>query len=316
MDRNIWKDGIMGLVVGDALGVPVEFKSRLELTQHPVENMRAYGTFNQPAGTWSDDSSMVFATIDSLKDGYNLEDIMKKFVHWMRWAEYTPFGKVFDSGIATRDAIFKYVNNEDIRTCGCDGEYDNGNGSLMRILPICLFAYRQQKDNHLTDEDVIDMIHEVSALTHAHIRSLIACGLYFFMVKAILDEGNNLTDCLQKGLDNGFAFYVDDMVSLKELQHYDRLRNLNDFADTDVDDIKSSGYVVVSLEAAVWCLINTDNYEDCMLKAVNLGSDTDTVAAIAGGLAGLFYGYDGIPQDWSDVIQKKDWVEELLDKMK
>ena len=315
MDRKTWKDGIMGLVVGDALGVPVEFKSRLELTQNPVENMRAYGTFHQPAGTWSDDSSMVFATMDSLKDGYNPDDIMKKFVNWIRWAAYTPFEEVFDSGISTRDAIFKYVKKGGIRTCGCDGERDNGNGSLMRILPMCLFAYDQQKKNNLTDEDVIDMVHEVSALTHAHIRSLVACGLYFFMVRAILDGGNNLTDCLQKGLDDGFAFYVDDMVSPKELKHYDRIRKLNDFENTDVDDIKSTGYVVASLEAALWCLINTDNYKDCMLKAVNLGSDTDTVAAIAGGLAGLFYGYDSIPQDWVNVIQKKDWIESLLGEM-
>lgn len=313
MNRNIWRDGVMGLVVGDALGVPVEFKSRWELTQNPVENMRAYGTFNQPAGTWSDDSSMVFATMDSLKEGYDLEDIMKKFVRWIKWSAYTPFGKVFDSGISTRDAVFKYVNKN--RIDGCDGEHDNGNGSLMRILPICLFAYDQQKKNGITDEDAIYMIHEVSALTHAHIRSLIACGLYFFMVRAILDGGDDLTVNLQNGLDDAFTFYVEDMTDPKELKHYDRIRELKDFAATDVDDIKSTGYVVASLEAALWCLVNTDNYKDCMLKAVNLGSDTDTVAVIAGGLAGLFYGQDGIPQDWLDVIQKRDWIENMLMQM-
>lgn len=313
MNRKMWIDGVMGLIVGDALGVPVEFKSRHELTENPVENMRAYGTFHQPAGTWSDDSSMVLATIDSLKDGYNPEDIMKKFVRWIRWAAYTPFGKVFDSGISTRDAVFKYVNKK--RIGGCDGEHDNGNGSLMRILPVCLFAYDQQKKNGMSDEDAIYMIHEVSALTHAHIRSLIACGLYFFMVRAILDGEDNLTVRLQNGLDDGFAFYAEDMADQKELKYYDRIRNLNDFAAADVDDIKSTGYVVASLEAALWCLVNTDNYKECMLKAVNLGSDTDTVAAIAGGLAGLFYGHNGIPQDWLDVIQKKEWIENLLMQM-
>ena len=310
MDKNIWRDGVMGLVVGDALGVPVEFKSRLELTQNPVENMRAYGTFHQPAGTWSDDSSMVLATIDSLKDGYNPEDIMKKFVRWIRWAAYTPFDKVFDKGIASNDAIVRYMKKGKI--AGCNGERDNGNGSLMRILPICLYAYELQKKNNLADEDVIDMIHEVSALTHAHIRSLVACGLYFFIVRSIIDGGNNLRGCLQNGLDDGFAFYRADAANLTELNHYSRICDLNKFADTDVNDIKSTGYVVASLEAALWCLVNTENYKDCMLKAVNLGNDTDTVAAIAGGLAGLFYGYDGIPQDWLDVIQKRDWIENLL----
>lgn len=315
MNRNMWMDGIMGLVVGDALGVPVEFRSRHELMDHPVENMRAYGTFHQPAGTWSDDSSMVFATMDSLKDGYNPKDIMDKFVRWIKYAAYTPFGKVFDSGISTRDAVFKYVKKGNIRTCGCDGERDNGNGSLMRILPICLFAYDQQKKSNLSEEDVIDMIHEVSALTHAHIRSLIACGLYFFMVRAILDNEADLINCLQKGLDDGFAFYKADMTNPAELSQYEGICNLNKFANTDVDDIKSTGYVVASLEAALWCLVNTDSYKECMLKAVNLGNDTDTVAAIAGGLAGLFYGYDTIPQDWLDVIQKRDWIEELVNEM-
>ena len=309
MNRKMWMDGIMGLVIGDALGVPVEFKSRQELTNHPVENMRAYGTFYQPAGTWSDDSSMVFATIDSLKDGYDREDIMKKFVRWIRWSAYTPFGKVFDKGIASNDAIVRYMKKGEIR--GCDGERDNGNGSLMRILPICLYAYNLQKKEEITDEEAFDLIHEVSALTHAHIRSLIACGLYFSMVRAILDGGDNLKDCLQKGLDDGFAFYKVDMTNPAEVNQYVRIRDLDKFANTDVDDIKSTGYVVASLEAALWCL----SYKDCMLKAVNLGNDTDTVAAIAGGLAGLFYGYDAIPQDWMDVIQKREWIENLLMQM-
>ena len=315
MERNMWLDGIMGVVVGDALGVPVEFRSREELTQNPVEGMRAYGTFHQPAGTWSDDSSMTLATVDSLKLGYNPRDIMERFVKWIQRAEYTPFLCVFDKGIATDIAISKYIYGEKLYCCGGEHENSNGNGSLMRILPICLFAYEQQKETGMTDEDAIDMVHEVSALTHAHIRTLIACGLYFFIVRAILDGNNDLRKALQDGLDTGFAFYEADKVDPDELQHYGRIRNINEFAGTEVDEIASSGYVVATMEAALWCLANTESYKECMLKAVNLGSDTDTVAAIAGGLAGIFYGYDSIPQEWLKEIQKREWIEGMLEEM-
>lgn len=138
MGKNIWLDGIMGVVVGDALGVPVEFASRCELAWNPVKEMREYGTYNLPAGSWSDDSSMTLATLDSLKKGYDLKDMMDKFCLWFTAGEYTPFGEVFDVGNTCCRALFRYGVIGDVKTCGECSEYDNGNGSLMRIMPMCL----------------------------------------------------------------------------------------------------------------------------------------------------------------------------------
>ena len=112
-------------------------------------------------------------------------------------------------------------------------------------------------------------------------------------------------------MDRGFAFYRGDLHNLTELSCYGRLKDLKEFAHAPEEKIKSSGYVVNSLEAAIWCLITTDSFRACELKAVNLGGDTDTIAAIAGGLAGLYYGYESIPKDWLDVIRRRDWIEEL-----
>lgn len=123
---NIWLDGIMGVVVGDALGVPVEFKERQELRDAPVETMRGYGSFNLPAGSWSDDTSMTLATLDSLKNGFNCHDIMRNFISWIRQAEYTPFGNVFDVGNICYRSIAKYELLGDIEHCGCDKDYENG----------------------------------------------------------------------------------------------------------------------------------------------------------------------------------------------
>ncbi|WP_455716378.1 ADP-ribosylglycohydrolase family protein [Anaerosporobacter sp.] len=309
--RNIWLDCIMGVVVGDALGVPVEFSEREELATGPVENMVGYGTFNLPKGSWSDDSSMTLATLDSLKNGFELTDIMNKFVLWLNDGRYTPFGETFDVGNTCCQAILRYIATKDVQTCGGKNENDNGNGSLMRIMPVCLYFYEKQKIDNLNDVEVIEKIHAVSALTHAHQRSKIACGLYYFMIKSILDNQGTLMERLQIGLDAGFGYYEKDVSNLAELYQYRRIRDLNEFIDTEESDIKSSGYVVDTLEAALWCIVNTDTYTDCELKAVNLGHDTDTVAAIAGGLAGLYYGYDEILEEWLEVIQRREWIEEM-----
>ncbi len=308
---NIWLDGMMGVVVGDALGVPVEFKKRQELKDDPVETMRGYGSFNLPAGSWSDDTSMTLATLDSLKNGFNRHDIMKNFIQWIRQAEYTPFGNVFDVGNICYRAIAKYELLGDIDHCGCDKDYENGNGSLMRILPACLYFYQKQKEEEMSDEEAIEHIHAVSALTHAHIRSLIACGLYYFMTKSILNNKGTLMKRLQMGVKDAFSFYKSVDTDADELNHFKRIRDLKEFSSIPEDDIRSTGYVVDTLESAVWCLINTDSYKTCTLKAVNLGDDTDTVSAIAGGLAGLYYGYENIPKEWLDSIQKREWIEEM-----
>lgn len=312
--ENIWLAGIMGVVVGDALGVPVEFSTREDLAEKPVENMRGYGTYNVPEGTWSDDTSLTLATLESLRNGYDLNDIMCKFAEWLETGKYTPFGNVFDVGITTEMAIKKFTKTKDAKSCGGRNEDENGNGSLMRILPLCLFLYEQEKTNGIQQDEAIKMIHEVSALTHGHIRSQIACGLYYFIVKAILGQMGSLEERMQQGIDWGFDYYETFLMEKEELAYYENIRKLKTFGNTDEKYIKSYGYVVVTLEAAIWCLLNTDNFRECMLKAVNLGSDTDTVAAITGGLAGLYYGYEEIPEEWLSVIQQREWIEEMCGK--
>lgn len=315
MDKKVWLSGIMGLVVGDACGVPVEFKSRLSLEKDPVTEMRKFGSHNQPKGRWSDDSSMALANLKSLHEGYDLKDIAEQFVRWNREALFTPFGEVFDMGATCANAILRYQDSKNPYTCGENLEQDNGNGSLMRILPMCLYAYEQEQNKAITEEKAVEMVHEVSALTHAHLRSKMACGLYYFCVKAILNHAEELSleECLQKGFDEGFSFYQMNPMNLTEVVRFGRLTDMAEFKAVSEESIKASGYVLDALEAAIWSLLNTDFYETCILKAVNLGDDTDTVAAIAGGMAGLYYGYDDIPEDWKNCIIKKDWIEELCD---
>ena len=315
-DRNRMLDGMMGLVAGDALGCPVQFLSREQIKNRgPMTGMEGHGAYDMPAGTWTDDSSMALCELASINDKnkIDLDDIMERFADWKMNGAYTPFGAAFDEGITCSEAIYKYRKYRDVKTCGRTGEHANGNGALMRILPVCLFYIRLKDRMCISDEETIQSIHEVTALTHNHLRSYIASGLYYFMAKAIIYNTANipLKECLQKGLDDGFKFYRQNSDNSAELMHYVSLFDINEFACVSADDICGSGYVVDSLEAAVWCLITTDTFKECLLKAVNLGDDTDTVAAIAGGLAGLFYGYENIPEEWLAVIQRREWIEDM-----
>lgn len=311
---NIWKDGMLGLIVGDALGVPVEFMSRTELMKNPVTGMREYGTHHQPRGTWSDDSSMALAELDSIRTVGTIDytDMMERFSRWCMHGEYTPFGEVFDIGIATSRALMNYAKGIAPLESGGKTEWDNGNGSLMRILPVCLYLFERQKKVCTSENESIYMIHAVSALTHAHVRSQMACGIYYFLVKAILEEEGSLENRLQKGMDRAYQYYRQDLSNHRELENYKRLADLSEFKENPKEGIKSSGYVVDTLEAAVWCLLHSHSYKETVLMAVNLGEDTDTIGAVAGGLAGLYYKEEGIPQEWTQVLQRREWIEEVL----
>ena len=318
MANNVWLDGMMGLILGDALGVPVQFMRRDEIAARetgPVKGMEAGGVFRMPAGTWSDDGSMALATLDSIIQNkkIDLTDIMEGFCSWELDGKYTQYGKAFDQGNTCTTAIYTYLRDKNIDTCGCTGESSNGNGSLMRILPACIYLALDTE----TPENVrMDMIHKVSGLTHNHLRSKIACGLYYCMVKALLESqaGQPIKNVLQAGIDKGLRYYGQDADNISELAYYTRLFHLDELERLEEKEIKSSGYVVDTLEAAVWCLITTDSFAECLLKVVNLGDDTDTVAAVAGGLAGLFYGIEAMPGEWLDVISQKEYVVDLCEK--
>ena len=312
MERNIWLDGMLGVIVGDALGDPVQFMSREEIAGRaagPVTGMESGGVFHMPEGTWTDDSSMALAALDSIRrlGKVDLKDIMIRFIDWYEDGAYTPFGQAFDMGNTCSAAIERFERERDPMTCGGTSEHANGNGSLMRIMPVCLYAYEKKPD----DQEAVKIIHEVSGLTHNHLRAKIACGLYYFCVKEILAGEGGLTDRLQKGLDHGLSFYERDIANRVQLSYYGRLRDLKVFSEIPESGIRSSGYVVDSIEAAIWSLIRTGSFKECLLTAVNLGDDADTVGAIAGGLAGLYYGCDGIPEEWRAVIQRRDWIEEM-----
>ena len=281
-NTNIWLSGVMGVVVGNALGCPVQFETREEVAVHPITGMRGYGTFNLPEGSWTDDSSLTLALMESIsrKRGIDLDDIMGNFMKWLYEGKFTPYNESFDIGCGTMRAINRYRKSRNAKKCGGDEEYNNGNGSLMRILPACIYCSMMKSRGQISEKEAVETVHAVGSLTHAHMRQ-------------------------------GFAFYETYLADKENLRCYDRMKDLTAFLTLSADSIKSSGYVVDALEAAVWSLGTTDSFEDALLKAVNLGNDTDTVGAITGGLAGLYYGYGAIPEDWLSAVKRRKRIEKL-----
>lgn len=323
--RNKIDACLFGFFVGDALGVPIEFRSREELSQDKVVGMREYGSHHQPKGTWSDDSSMVLATMDGLMqsdDGkIDYSKIMNCFLDWDFDGKYTPHNYVFDIGGATGTALLKYKMNissgyNDDVFCGDDSIYSNGNGSLMRILPIALYLYFAGIEANDGDE-YFEVMKKSSSLTHAHNYSVLCCYLYSAIVeKLLLTDSKNFYPALRGALrevDSYIREHEDDYEEDNEvykrfIQDATHLKN--------IDEIKSSGYVIDSLEASIWCVLNTNSFEEAVLMAVNLGDDTDTIGALTGALAGLVYGYKAIPKAWINALQRKDYLEDMVSSFK
>ena len=263
------RSAVYGAAVGDALGVPYEFCGR---DSFECSGMTSGGAHDQPAGTFSDDTSMLLATCDSIRANngrIDIADMRARFVGWMRNGEYTADGSVFDIGNTTARALMKGH--------GCAGERDNGNGSLMRIAPLAFTA--------ATDDE----IRAVSAITHAHPISTEACVAFVHVLRTVI-EGASKAEATE-GVTAGD--YVFD-------------------ADAPIDEIRSGGFVRDTLDAALWCFANTETYADCVLTAVNLGRDTDTTACVAGALAGTYFGYEAIPPTWIEALRGKDVIERCL----
>lgn len=301
--------GILGFVVGDALGVPVEFESRDALRWNPVSGMRGYGSYNQPVGTWSDDSSMTLCTLQSLTHGLDYDDMMGRFLRWADEAYMTPWGEVFDMGKTTREALIRYAHGTAPLDCGADSEWENGNGSLMRILPLALYLYHLHCTTGVSWRELLPIIHNVSKLTHPHPISLISCDIYCHITHHLL-QGEWLSDAISRSVAPLKEFYSQYPEYSVWLDRFSRV-DADVLSSLPEDEIMSDGYVLHTLETALWCLLHTNSYRDCMLTAVNLGSDTDTVAAIAGGLAGIYYGEEAIPEEWLDVIARLEDIRAL-----
>lgn len=258
------RDCMYGQAIGDALGVPFESFERGSFT---CTGMADGGPHGKPLGTWSDDTSMALALCDSIRvcGGIDCEVIRSRFEAWLLQGAYTVDG-TFGVGRTTEKALEEGK--------GQAGERDNGNGSLMRTLPL---AFTDATD---------DEVRAVSAITHANPLSTESC-VHAVHFARMLMQGESPARAAAKMWDG-------------------------DVAKVERDAVPSGGYVLDTLLASTWCLLTTDDYPSCVLAAVNLGGDTDTTAAVAGGFAGIVYGLEGMPVTWLNALRGKDLIDACL----
>lgn len=305
---SIVKDSLYGFIVGDAMGVPIEFEDREKLINKPVTSMLGYGSHDVEAGVYSDDTSMTLATMDSIirQNGIiNYNDIADKFCNWINNNEYTATNKVFDIGMTTKYALIKYFNNKiDATMCGGTNINENGNGSLMRMLPIALYCfYKNIKD----DNEIFTLVKNSSSITHAHDISILGCYIYVRYFISLLETKNKISSY-------NFIKKLDYSMFIEEVKlEYSRIL-FSDISTLNINDINSSGYVVDTLEAVFWIVLNCSSYNESIIGAINLGGDTDTIGAITGSIAGILYGYDNISKRWISKLKSKDYIDEIIIK--
>ena len=296
---------LYGLVIGDALGVPVEFEER---DTYSVVDMVGYGTYHQPPGTWSDDTSLTLALMEHLGEKSDLSILIDKFVSY-RDGYLTPFGYCFDIGIATNEAIERYLSGISPEVCGGKDERSNGNGALMRISPLVFLLL---KNFNLINQ--VKVIKKYTTVTHGHPRSIVASIIYLFLLKDMLfnDSLPEVLDSVQIKLEEIFS---QNSEYWEEYENHFKEIFDEEFYHKTREEIKSTGYVVDTLKACLWCVGTTNSFKDAVLKAVNLGEDTDTIGAITGTLAGAKYSFESIPKEWIEKLVNKALIEEKCEQL-
>lgn len=291
VERSIW-----GFIYGDAFGVPVEFLARDSFS---IQTLKGYGSWPVPAGTWSDDSAMMFVTMDHLIRNTSMDDLKRAFCDWKYRGFWTfDHEPSFDVGITISEVLERWEHislNEQAKS----DELSNGNGALMRILPIAFYTH------NMVEEKPIEIIKEYASLTHGHIRSTL-CSVHYCKVAHALLDGKSFLDAMELA-NNVVTQMIEDYPYEKSI--FDRLFEAYQLPR---NEIESSGYVVHTLEAVYWSLANSENYYDAIHKAVHLGKDTDTIAALTGGLAGLMYDELNVPDDWPNQIPRRNDIEQLI----
>ena len=299
------RDGIIGFAIGDAMGVPVEFMAREKLLQNPVTTMLERGTHDQAKGTWSDDTSMTLATMDSIINcfGISTVDMGNRFLEWLENGKYTTNGKRFDVGRTTLVSLARFEKTGQPFESGASSEDSNGNGSLMRMLPIAYYCF----SSNMKPEDVFDIVKKVSCITHAHEVSILGCYIYVLYAMKLL-ENKSKYEAYREIQNINYSKFSRSAVSL-----YNRIlkKGINTL---ELEDIRSTGYIVDTLEAVFWTFLNTDNFNQAIIGAINLGDDTDTIGACTGGLAGIVYGLKSINPEWRIDLKKYTYIRIMCDK--
>lgn len=308
IDKNKIKGGLYGLLVGDALGVPYEFHHSSQIPEYDLIEMEPPAGFLRAhsgvkPGTWSDDGAQALCLLDSLleKGRFSLTDFSGKLLAWYDAGLWAVDNYVFDVGNQTAEALNALRGGMSPEECGNIYPEGKGNGALMRVLPLALW-------HSGTDEELVSDAHRQCLITHGHITNQVCCALYCLVARRLL-EGMDFNAALSHSVKNIREIYADMPEYLDEFE----FRIQPD--EPDIWEGNGGGYVIDSLRSVFMIMREADCYEDAVKSAVSLGDDTDTTACILGGLAGIAFGYDSIPERWIAALRGKEDFAGLLNEL-
>jgi len=298
---NKFRGSLIGLAVGDALGVPLEFQP--PGTFEPVTDMVGGGVFDLEPGEWTDDTSTALCLAQSLIEmkGFDPEDQINKYLRWYHEGYLSVNGSCFDIGNTTRKALRRYERTGEPFS-GPDHERSAGNGSLMRLAPVPLFYFSNPSL-------AIEFAGDSSRTTHQHPLAIDACRYAAGLIVGAVN-GESKETILSRRYSPIPGYWDENMLE----GEIDEIA-CGSYKNRNPPEINGKGFVVRSLEAALWAFHNTESFEEGCLKAVNLGDDADTVGAIYGQIAGAYYGESGIPEEWLNKLAKFDFISDLADKL-
>jgi ADP-ribosylglycohydrolase len=299
---NHQRGSLIGLAVADALGAAVEFEPPGTFPE--VTGYRSGGPHGLAPGEWTDDTSMALALADSIASvGWDLDDQARRYVTWLHRGEYSVNGECFDVGGTTLGALLRFEKFGNAKTSGDSAEHASGNGSIMRLAPVPI-RYAHLFPGQI--DELVRLLVESSLPTHASLQCLSASA-YMGLILAGLIHGV----AREEVLDPSWP----PLLRLREIHplqpEVDAVAQ-GSFRQKKPPEIVGSGYVVKSLEAALWAFHDAKDFREAVLRAVNLGDDADTTGAVCGQLAGAYWGESGIPAEWQDGLARKDMIEDAL----
>ncbi len=292
-ERERYRGALLGLAAGDAVGTTLEFKSPGSF--EPIDDMVGGGPFGLQPGEWTDDTSMALCLAASLAhcQGFDARDQMNRYCNWWSQGYMSSNGRCFDIGNTVSDALRRFQLTGD-PYAGSTEPRSAGNGSLMRLAPVVLFY-------HPDRAACVRFAAESSRTTHGATEAVDACKIFAAILSSALDGSSK----------------AEVLAAAEPASSSSRLNSIaaGAYAGRTASEIRGSGYVVDSIEAALWSFERTDSFRDAVLAAANLGDDADTTAAICGQVAGAFYGADAIPEPWANLLARRDEIAELADAL-
>ncbi|GAB6091976.1 ADP-ribosylglycohydrolase family protein [Furfurilactobacillus curtus] len=317
-NQNYLHDSIYATAIADALGQVTQFQGNRLNSSDPLIQTMMPGDLGTIAGTWSDDTSLTLATLAALSQPMTLateqlEDTMQNFAAWLNNGRFTTTGVAFDVGAGTQDALTQYQVTDDLFHSGSSHERNNGNGALMRMLPVALYVIRQGQGHPFDHPELVDLVINLAQLTHRHPRSTVACLIYVSLATQLLADQPRTVATVNQAVAN-VAHFIHERPRLNDQLPFFTDLTTPDFANHSTETLNTSGYVVSTLITACWLLIQPLNLAQLVVAGVNLGGDSDTITSIAAGLMALQIDLASFPEQWLSQLQGRSLIDQLLAK--